>query len=658
MNQKNVWPVTKFPWLTSDEVKRLEEYTAGLSWMEKIQKQTELYKEVIDYKQQEKYKENRTAAINENYYRGATSDNKVQKKKWATTTRQEQLADMWKEYYKIPYETDTETVLKWIIKDAQLKWVWPELLDNYINKWDETFLYKMWYKKSNVAKNVVWWVLDAITWLPKLAWKLTAEWVWKAAKALWADEDKVDYWVNDFKNYMDNEAADIWQDKSSLTYKWTNVAWDMALLLAWQWWAKVAAKSAPILQKISNLGKATDEVVREFPVLWKLLSYTAKKWTQWAADTILFNAINWETTDLWEATEWGAINIWLWALWNLVPSKEKVWKLAKKLETSWLVNAKTLEAVNNSLKRAWESDMPDVKAGWEWLLTRWFKGTKDWLRKDLNEWHKTFSQAKKEILSQAKTEVESPAAKESLDWLINAYKWKVWGEKYVKDLELIKTKDTFNAQELDNILWAIDDAWLHIYTSGWAEADRLAAKIWSDRRRAIKEQVEKIAKDEWLWDIWAINREIQIAHAFENWIYGKQLWDEVSNIANSWWPIAQIYSTAINTVTSTAKATKFANLLRKFSWLSKKDMTELLWENGEFSQELLEKIIKWNEWSIDKFSKEFKALFPSKSTELAVSWKMKKPASKTKKKWQSTGFGKDLIRKALLFSIEDSNKKD
>jgi hypothetical protein len=37
---------------------------------------------------------------------------------------------------------------------------------------------------------------------------------------------------------------------------------------------------------------------------------------------------------------------------------------------------------------------------------------------------------------------------------------------------------------------------------------------------------------------------------------------------------------------------------------------------------------------------------------------MKKPASKTKKKWQSTGFGKDLIRKALLFSIEDSNKKD
>jgi hypothetical protein len=33
----------------------------------------------------------------------------------------------------------------------------------------------------------------------------------------------------------------------------------------------------------------------------------------------------------------------------------------------------------------------------------------------LNEWHKTFSQAKKEILSQAKTEVESPAAKESLD---------------------------------------------------------------------------------------------------------------------------------------------------------------------------------------------------------------------------------------------------
>jgi hypothetical protein len=49
--------------------------------MEKIQKQTELYKEVIDYKQQEKYKENRTAAINENYYRGATSDNKVQKKK-------------------------------------------------------------------------------------------------------------------------------------------------------------------------------------------------------------------------------------------------------------------------------------------------------------------------------------------------------------------------------------------------------------------------------------------------------------------------------------------------------------------------------------------------------------------------------------------------
>ena len=55
---------TKFPWLTADEISRLEEYTKWYTGYAKTQKQAELYQQVIESKTQRDYNTERENATN------------------------------------------------------------------------------------------------------------------------------------------------------------------------------------------------------------------------------------------------------------------------------------------------------------------------------------------------------------------------------------------------------------------------------------------------------------------------------------------------------------------------------------------------------------------------------------------------------------------
>ena len=62
-----------------------------------------------------------------------------------------------------------------------------------------------------------------------------------------------------------------------------------------------------------------------------------------------------------------------------------------------------------------------------------------------------------------------------------------------------------------------------------------------------------------------------------------------------------MYDSSIKTFTSTKKATAFANLLAKMSWMQKKEIWSLLGKSWRFSEDLLRKVFKNDEKAINNF---------------------------------------------------------
>lgn len=141
------WPLTKFPWLSNSQVAKLEELTAGLSWMERLQKQRSLYEQVLAKKGESEYLEQRSGLINNLVFKASKKQNSKEKNRLQNQARVESLADIVKEKFQLPYDIDTDTIIERVIQDTQNKGVSAESFQNYLNKGDENYLYEMGYKE-------------------------------------------------------------------------------------------------------------------------------------------------------------------------------------------------------------------------------------------------------------------------------------------------------------------------------------------------------------------------------------------------------------------------------------------------------------------------------------------------------------------------------
>lgn len=668
MAKELYWPIAnqKYPWLTDEEVTKLENYVSWLWYTGygKVSACMEYYNKYINAKKQKEQQDNAVSAINQLNYMSNSTNDKKQANSYSNNANLEKLVSDVKALYNIDKKTDSSTVLSKIIQEAKYKGVSASLLNDYLQNGNKDFYYEMWYaqrpmiqseeKSNSTLKNIWWGLLDSFMgdfarlWAKGTAWTM---------KKLWMDEEKVDAKLNNALNTIDS-TFDVGQNKNSTEYELANMGWDVAQMLVGEWELKLLAK-VPSVAKVLKWVKNVDDFVKKVPAIWKLTSWLSKTAARGAADTVAYNAVNAESTSLEDMEVWAALNAGI----DSVLPTAKMWKkLASRLEIWWLIDSPALTSINNYIKNAgWEA-MANVKAAGNWLLERGMWGDRESLRWTLNEWRSMWGQAKNEILDQAKTEVESESARTAINELLKKYKgqWAL-GEKYAQWLEMIKDKTTFTARELDNIIWLIDDSWLHIYNK-WETADKISAKLWSDIRRDLKEQVEKIAKDEWLGDIRAINSEIQISRAFEEWIYGKEIKEEASNLASAWWPVAQWYSTAMSNVTSTKNATTVANLLAKLSWMEKKDIANLLWKKGKFSEDLLNKIFKWDTKKVKQFIEEYQWVIDNALPDKRLStWSSWKSSKSWKDKLESIIPDDDIslrdeIRKALLVWTYESWK--
>lgn len=411
------------------------------------------------------------------------------------------------------------TYLQWFPNDSQAFYEFTH--------WDqdpEDFAVQMgWMEKpendAGFFTNVVWWVLDSVTWLPKLAAKWAADIIWWTAKQLWADEDKVNYLVNDFKNYMTNEASDIGQDKDSWTYKGTKLWADLIQTATWWWlakaWIKWALKNAPI--------------VAENVPLWTKAAVWA---VEWAWDMALYDMVS-------ESELPSAWDVALWAtLWAVTPMLWAWYKAAKAATKKRAISFAEDLLQNTNRMTKWEQSkfyQRFNQSVGKWLNDRWLKSWEDivnYFTSSKNKVDEALASIKWEFTSKELTDVlddvvdfatstNSPQANRMIALAEKNAKWGLTMS------EINEVKRFFEAHNKFN------------YLSKWTAKQAEKA---TNMDTALRERQFKIAEENWFSNLAELNKETAAAKEILNGVKKWEAWVAWNNpisltdvIVAFWW---------------------------------------------------------------------------------------------------------------------------
>ena len=413
MNQQQTyWPVAdqRFPWLTRDQINRIEQVTASYTGMDKLKIQQQLYQQAINQIKNQQVTEERFWAKNDMYCRSLDKDSK-QKTTDQCSVRLEDLADIVKNKYNLNANTDTNTVINGVVKMAQDKNVDTNLLNKYLDSWDKEFLYEMgfeekpeedfvqklakWARTVSYFLNPLAWIAQDIweyvwnhpaettVWFAQSPWKwwynLIGQWIDRAWKALsdklqWTElantikQSAIDmFWEEEVKKFAEQrqqelanwtafngrDATDIrtpllWDKANSEATQYWEAAWDLATAIALSY--PMAAATAPYMW-INTASQA-----------WRTLLMWA--W-QWAADMAAYEY--WSNQEIASPTE-----LWVWALiwaWTpfVVPMASAVWKWIsnKYNDIMWAFRTASKEKLWEELRN---------------LFSRWVKPSSAWIK--------------------------------------------------------------------------------------------------------------------------------------------------------------------------------------------------------------------------------------------------------------------------------------
>lgn len=621
---------TNFPWLSKEQVARLEQVTSNLTWTEKIQAQQKLYQQAINRLNQQNYSNDRVKAENELFYKSTTEQDPKQKNYLQSNVRQEQLADLVKDKFQLKADAKTQDVINSFVNYAQDKGSSIESLNAYLESGDETILYETglkekpaeeekWFRSKvwQVWTDIVGGALASASALPKMAVKGVAEWVGWAAKKLWADEEKVDYYVNDLENYLDDSAnsKDIWADSDSVAFNVTKGVGDLVQTMAWEQLIKGAVQGttqgANLLNKIKNA-----------PTRWKMIA----NWIEGAWDMTLYSIIADNKLPSREETGigWaiGAAIPWLWAARKA--GKKGLEKVAAKLELSWMLNPAKLNTIKNQLiTEGVDLASAGMKKGgtaedvWKWMIERDMQWSKEQIIQKLWEHAKKSHALKKEVLKQSETLHNVDSAKKSLEAMYEQVKWVPWLEEKAQRIGELYNKDWLTLSELDEVKSLLDDT-INIYTNA-GDVRAWALKEWLDNvRKNLRKYIETEADKEGLWNIRLLNNETQVSRSLQDAISRKDSADAAREMlsifskgtiwgALGWtagWPFdwntlpwklwnILVWALAWQFLFSTQAKTKLASLLNKMTWGTKKELERLVnWE--------VKTVSKWTEKELQK----------------------------------------------------------
>lgn len=343
--------------------------------------------------------------------------------------------------------------------------------------------------KSSTFKDIVWWAYDSVTWIPRFIEDNLAKAVWRVAKKLWADEDKVNYLVQDFIDFWANEmsAKGMWADTDSAAYKISKWVSDLAQVAAWEWLARNALKWTQALNKINQVKQS-----------W-LLGKMAVWAVEWAADMWLYNIVSeselptWKDLAVW-ATLWAAFPLaWAWvkATKNLI--KKEAWVWAEKLiERITKVSPAKLQKFENQFGENVGKFMND-----RWLKTR----------KDASEYFINNIKKVDEALWSIQWTFKSPVVDDVLTESVE-FATKTADQNLNRLLELQQkaANEWLTMSEVNEVKRYFE--WHTKFTYGKSQ-DAVKASKATNLDTRLRERQMQTAKENWLDNLAQLNRETQ-----------------------------------------------------------------------------------------------------------------------------------------------------
>ena len=179
-----------YPWLTDEQVKRLEEAVKNLTWAERDNMSNLIYKWVLEMNNQEKIKKEKTQAANEYYYRWVTSDDEYTRNYGKGCGNLESLLNTVRDALNLDANYSSADVLSWTLAMARDKGISQATFDKCVNENDPTFLYEMWFAEKPEEN----FALKNNLWTLKNIWIGIGAWLWIASTPMFWNTARNLYW--------------------------------------------------------------------------------------------------------------------------------------------------------------------------------------------------------------------------------------------------------------------------------------------------------------------------------------------------------------------------------------------------------------------------------------------------------------------------------
>ena len=497
----------KFPWLSDEQIKRLESISSD------PQRQQELYKQAIQQLNSQNVKDNRIATENEMAYRNLNQKDVRQKNYTDSQIRLEQLADLTKEKYWLRQDAPTQEVVNWVIAMAQDKGVSLDEMNNYLDTWDQNFLYNIGLKvhpreklkekwKKNTWENMVAESFAPLDSADKAQYRFF--------RNIWNLDTKID-------DYLAEHLPKSWVDK---------VLWDRTLEEFHKEKADIRETNKREIDDYIKLVNEANQKHREENVDQDIADYySGKKYSEllkeWDWDGFFYkwlwdSASNWDMPLIIGAT---IVNPAMWTalMWtdSYVRENQEAyenmrnnWATHEQAEAwgavVWLINAAVEVTLDRLLWWVETTASSAIRQRLTWEITQ--EAAKKWLWRIILEW--VWTQVKssaEEWLEEVVQQIVQNAAvktindnQELFEWLDQAFEW--WAYNFMNILAWwsnvvtnVDANKNYIKQNAVNTINSTKDAFSNV--SQWVDTAKGKLSDVIDQTYGIDETLRKDIQD-------------------------------------------------------------------------------------------------------------------------------------------------------------------
>lgn len=420
-------------------------------------------------------------------------------------------------------------------------------LKNPVAKWTDKYM-----PKWNFFRNVVWWAWDSATWIWQFLGNSAADIIGRTAKKLWADEDRVNYLVDDFKNYLEDSkiSKTVKANTKSWTYKVTKAAWDLAQAYALEW--KVKDILPWVTWKLWAL--------RNSWLWWKI----AANAIEWAAGMAIYEPI----AESRMATPWE-LAFW-WVVWAALPIAWELTKATKNLikKEAWAWAEKLIERITKvspAKLQKFENQFGENVG--KFMNDRWLK-----TRKDASEYFINNIKKVDEALWSIQWTFKSPVVDDVLTESVE-FATKTADQNLNRLLELQQkaANEWLTMSEVNEVKRYFE--WHTKFTYGKSQ-DAIKASKATNLDTRLREWQMQTAKESWLDNLAQLNRETQASryildNAKDAWqwiLWPVDVTDELLAIHYGWLDRALSTYVTKSLLKSPKFQSKVVDILNRLAW--------------------------------------------------------------------------------------------